>query len=75
MIDEEIKEKIKNQKKLFRKLMAELNGKTMDYESCSMLEEFFNDYTQVTLNSIEQAMLKIKKEYDLVPKKKEKVLG
>ncbi len=67
-MDEETREKLKKLKELFRELISELNGKTMDYETCRMLEEFLNTYTEVMLKSIEQELLKIKEKYDLVPK-------
>lgn len=73
-MDGETKILLQKQKEQVRKLMAELHGKTMDYETCSMLEEFFNDYTNLMLENIETQMLKIKEKYDLVLKKKE-VLG
>ena len=62
--------KMKEQKQAIRKLMAELNGKTMDYETCSMLEEFMNDYFEMILLQIPIATSKIKEDYDLVLKKK-----
>jgi len=72
-MDEEIRKMLEPQKLAFRQLMSELNGKTMDYETCSMLEEFLNDYIEIFLKEMEKALLIIKDKYDLVEKNKEEL--
>lgn len=68
-IDKEMKEKLDQMYKEFRNLTAELCGKTMDYETCRMLEDFFKEYTEIMLKEIEKGIEKIKDNYDLIPKK------
>ncbi len=68
--DKKIREKLEEQKKLFRKLMSELNGKEMDYETCRMLEDFFNEYHEQMLEQIEMALRSIVDNYNLIPKKR-----
>ena len=52
----------KPQKENFQKLIAELNGKVMDYETCRSLEEFFEDYHRIILNSFIETLNKWKEE-------------
>ncbi|KKM23634.1 hypothetical protein LCGC14_1613190 [marine sediment metagenome] len=72
-MDKDIEERLKQQSILFRELLSELDGKVMNYETCRMLEDFLNEYSRKILEEIEKAFLKIKEEYDLIPKKKEDV--
>lgn len=66
---EKLEKQFEPQKKMVRELMAELNGKHMDYESCRMLEDFFNDYTNMWINTIKTKIEQLGKKYKLVPKK------
>ena len=50
------------QKKLFREILQEINGKTMDYESCRMLEKFFDNYTKQIINNFVEAIKELKGE-------------
>ena len=51
-MDEKTKKNIREQKRLFGQVVAELNGKYMDYETCRMLENFFSEYVDIVIASI-----------------------
>jgi len=59
---EELIKTLEPQKKLFREFVGELNGKTMDYGSCRLLEDFFDNYTKQIIDSFVEAMKVLKKE-------------
>jgi hypothetical protein len=65
-INKEIEKSLEPQKENVRTLISELNGKVMDYESCRMLEDFFNDYPKIILEAAFRKLLpylnKLKKE-------------
>ncbi len=61
-IEEEIIKTLEPQKKAFRDVMQEINGKTMDYESCRLLEEFFDTYTKQIIHNFIEAIKVLKKE-------------
>ena len=67
-----IEETKKKQREAVRELMSEIHGTTMDYASCSMLEEFFNTYTDELYKQMELGMIQVAEEikfkFDLVPK-------
>ena len=61
----EIKERLKKQKEQFRLLVAELHGKTMDYETCRMLEDFLNDYSNIIFKTLEEELTKRLKDFTI----------
>ena len=68
---EELEKIIEPQTKLFREFVAELNGKTMDYETCRLLEDFFAENNKVLITAFEQAIIKLKeKVQDSVDKRR-----
>jgi len=56
----EIEKILEPQKKLFKKFIDEINGKTMDYESCKLLEHFFDEYTKQLVNAFLESLKKLK---------------
>ncbi len=51
-MDEETNTKVREMKEVFSKLVAELNGKNMDYKTCKMLDDFFSDFLDTFIANI-----------------------
>ena len=59
---EELRKILEPQKKLFREMIQEINGKVMDYESCRLLEEFFDNYTEQMIDNFIKSIEALKKQ-------------
>jgi len=65
MNKEDVKEKLitllkaeqEEKNKLFKKLLNELDGKVMNYSTCSMLDEFWQDYNNKIIENFSKSFV------------------